>query len=143
MTQAVCTSFKREVLIAGHNFAAAGGDVFKMACATPSATLDATTTNYSALGANEVTSSGYVAGGFTLTNVDPSVSGTTAMVTFATNPAWSGVTFTSNQALLYNSTKSGAAVAVLDFGGSQSVVGGTFTINLPAVTATTALLRLM
>jgi hypothetical protein len=141
MTQAMCTSFKVELFAAVHKFTASAGDTFKIACYTSTATLDATTTAYSAT--NEVSSAGYSAGGFTLTNVDPSASGTTAMCTFSTNPSWAGVTFTASQALIYNSSKSNKAVAVLDFGGNQSVVGGTFTINLPPVTATTALLRLM
>lgn len=141
MTQAMCTSFKKELFTATHNFAAAGGDTFKIACYTASATLDATTTAYSST--NEVTSANYTAGGFTLTNVDPSTSGTTAMATFSTNPSWVNVTFTTTQALIYNSSKSNKAVAVLDFGGSQAVTAGTFTINLPPATATTALLRLV
>lgn len=140
MTQAMCTSFKKELFTATHNFAAAGGHSFKFALYTPSATLDAATTAYSTL--NEVSSSGYTAGGFALTNVDPSQSGTTAMCTFAANPTWSGVTFTTSQGLLYNDSQSDRAVAVFDFSGSQMVTAGTFTITLPSVTPTTALLRL-
>ena len=100
-----------------------------------------TTTVYSAT--NEVASANYTAGGFTLTNVDPSVSGTTAMATFSANPSWTNVTFTTSQALIYNDSQSDKAVAVLDFGGNQTVTAGTFTINLPSVTASTALLRLV
>lgn len=141
MTQAMCTSFKKELFTATHNFAAAGGHTFKIALYTSSATLDATTTAYSAT--NEVSSANYTAGGFTLTNVDPSTSGTTAMATFSANPSWTNVTFTTSQALIYNSTQSNKAVSVIDFGGNQTVTAGTFTINLPPVTATTALLRLI
>ena len=141
MTQAMCTSFKKELFQATHNFNASGGHTFKIALFTTSATLDASTTAYST--SNEVSSAGYTAGGFTFTNVDPSTSGTTAMATFSANPTWSGVTFTTSQALIYNSSQSNKAVAVLDFGGSQTVSSGTFTITLPAVTATTALLRLV
>lgn len=141
MTQAMCTSFKRELFTATHNFAASGGHTFKVALFTSSATLDATTTVYSAT--NEVASANYTAGGFTLTNVDPSVSGTTAMATFSANPSWTNVTFTTSQALIYNDSQSDKAVAVLDFGGNQTVTAGTFTINLPSVTASTALLRLV
>lgn len=140
MTQAMCTSFKVEVLKAQHNFSASGGHVFKFALYTAAATLDHTTTAYSAT--NEVSHANYTAGGFTLTNVDPSSSGTTAMVTFAANPTWTSVTFTASQALIYNSSASSKAVAVLDFGGSQAVVAGDFVVTLPAVTSTTALLRL-
>jgi hypothetical protein len=141
MTQAMCTSFKKELFTATHNFSAAGGHTFKMALFTSSATLDASTTAYAAT--NEVSSVNYTAGGQALTNVDPSISGTTAMCTFSAGPSWTGVSFTASQALLYNSTQSGKAVAVLDFGGNQTVSSGTFTVNLPAVTATTALLRLL
>jgi len=139
--QAMCTSFKQEMLKAVHNFSAAGGHTFKWALYTPTAVLDASTTVYAAT--DEVASAGYTAGGLTLTNVEPSVSGTTAMTSFATNPSWTGVTFVTTQGLIYNTSAANKAVAVIDFGGSQSVTAGTFTINLPPVTATTALLRLV
>lgn len=141
MTQGVCTSFKKELFTATHNFSAAGGHTFKLALFTSTAVLDAATTAYSAT--NEVSSAGYTSGGFTCTNVDPSTSGTTAMVTFSTNPTWSGVTFSTSQALLYNASQSNRSVAVLDFGGVQTVSAGTFTITLPAVTPTTSLLRIV
>ena len=140
MTQAMCTSFKVELLKAVHNFSASGGHTFKCAVYTSSATLGAATTAYSAT--NEVSSANYTAGGFTLTNVDPSSSGTTAMCTFSANPTWTNVSFTASQALIYNASASNKAVAVLDFGGNQTVAAGVFTITLPAVTSTTALLRL-
>jgi hypothetical protein len=140
VTQAMCTSFKVELLKAQHNFSASGGHTFKMALYTSSATLDASTTVYSAT--NEVTSTNYTAGGVALTNVDPSSSGTVAMATFSADPTWSGVTFTASQALIYNSSASNKAVAVLDFGGSQTVTTGSFIVTLPSVTSTTALLRL-
>lgn len=141
MTQAMCTSFKVELLKAQHNFSASGGHTFKWALYTPSATLGASTTTYSSL--NEVTHANYAPGGFTLTNVEPTESGATAMCTFAVNPSWQPVTFATNQALLYNVTAGGKAVAVYDFGGTQTVTAGIFTVTLPPVTATTALLRLM
>lgn len=141
MTQAMCTSFKVELFQAVHNFKASGGHSFKIALFTSSATLDATTTAYSS--SNEVSSAGYSAGGFALTNVDSSASGSTAMQSFSTSPTWTGVTFTASQALIYNTSASNKSIAVLDFGGNQTVTSGTFTINLPAVTATTALLRLV
>ena len=142
MTQALCTSFKVEMLKAQHNFAAAGGHAFKVALFKAAKVLNAGTTVYN--NSDEVAASGtYVAGGFPLTNVDPSADGTTGMVTFSGNPQWTGVTFTDcTQALIYN-TNGGfnRAVAVLDFGGNQAVTAGTFIINLPSATATTALLR--
>ena len=141
MTQAMCTSFKKELFTATHNFSASGGHVFKVALFTAAATLDETTTVYSAT--NEASGTNYIAGGVTLTNVDPSVSGTTAMVTFAANPTWTSASFAASQALLYNSSSGDKAVAVLDFGGTQTVSAGDFVMTLPAVTSTTALLRLV
>lgn len=141
MTQAMCTSFKRELFTATHNFAAVGGHTFKIALYTAAAVLDASTLAYAA--SNEVASMNYLAGGATLVNVDPAASGTTAMATFGANPTWTGVSFTTRQALIYNASQSNKAVAVLDFGGDQTVTAGTFAISLPAFTASTALLRLV
>ena len=141
MTQALCTSFKVEMLQAQHNFAASGGHTFKIALFKAAKVLNAGTQTYNAT--NEVAASGtYSAGGLILTNVDPSADGTTGMVTFSGNPQWTGVTFTDcTQALIYNHSQGDTAVAVLDFGGNQAVTAGTFIINLPSATATTALLR--
>ena len=141
MTHALCTSFKVEMWRATHNFSASGGHQFKTALFTSLATLDSTTTAYGT--SNEVVGPGYTAGGFNLTNVDSSAAGTTAMQTFSVNPSWTNATFTVSQALIYNATQSNRAVAVLDFGGSQLVSVGTFTISFPPVAATTALLRLL
>jgi len=141
MTQGICTSFKVELFQAVHNFKASGGHTFKCALYTASATLNPAVTAYSS--SNEVAHANYTAGGFPLTNVDSSASGTTAMQTFSANPTWNNVSFTASQALIYNSSVSNKAVAVLDFGGNQTVTNGTFTVNLPPVTATTALLRLV
>jgi len=140
VTQALCTSFKKELLTATHNFAAAGGSTFKIALYTAAATLDATTTVYSTT--NEASGTNYTAGGFTLTNADPTISGTTVMCTFAANPTWTTATFNASQALIYNTSSGNKAVAVLDFGGTQTVSVGDFVITWPAVTSTTALLRL-
>jgi hypothetical protein len=144
MAQAMCTSFKVELLKGQHNFSAAGGHAFNIALFKAAAALGAGTTVYGAT--NEVGNTGsYSAGGLALTNVDPSSSGTTAMATFSANPSWSNVTFTDcTQALIYNTNGgNNRAVAVLDFGGNQVVTAGTFTINLPPVTSTTALLRFL
>lgn len=140
ITQAMCSSFKKELLTGVHLFQAAAGDAFKGALYTSAAALDATTTAYSST--NEVVGTGYTAGGFAFTNVDPSLSGTTAMATFSANPSWTGASFTTRGMLIYNTSKTNKAVAVLDFGGDQTVATGTFTVNLPAVDATHALLRL-
>lgn len=139
--EAMCSSFKRELFTATHNFAASGGHTFKFALYTPSAVLSAATTVYSAT--NEVSSAGYSAGGATLINVDPTLSGTTAIATFATGPSWAGVTFATARALLYNSSAGNKAVMVVDFGGTRHVVAGTFAITLPSATADAALLRLV
>lgn len=140
MTQALCTSFKVELLQAKHNFSV-GGHLFKCALYTGQAVLGAETTAYSSV--NEVVSAQYLPGGFWLTNVNPSAADATAMQTFAENPSWDNVSFTTSQALIYNSSAANKAVAVLDFGGSCTVLKGTFTINLPPVTPTTALLRII
>jgi hypothetical protein len=141
MTQAMCTSFKKELFEGAHSFLVSGGHTFKIALFTTAATLNEATTVYSST--DEAAGTNYVAGGFTLVNVNPSVSGTTAMVTFSTNPTWSGATFSASQALIYNNSASNKAVAVLDFGGTQTVSAGDFVITIPAVTSTTALLRLV
>lgn len=141
ITQAMCTSFKVELLQGVHNFTNSTGDTFKIALYTSSATLDATTTAYST--SNEVSSSGtnYTAGGNTLTNVTPTSSGTTAFTDFA-DTTWSSSTITARGALIYNSTESDAAVVVLDFGSDKSSSNGDFTIQFPAATASTAIIRI-
>lgn len=141
MTQAMCTSFKLGLAKAQHNFSASGGHQYKLALYTGAVTLDASTTDYSSSG--EVVSAGYTPGGFLLTNVEPSADGTTVMITFASPPSWTGVSFAPTQALLYNVTAGNKAVAVLDFGGVQSITVGDFVVTLPPVTKTTALLRLI
>lgn len=141
MTQAMCNTFKKELWEAKHNFLASGGHVFKIALYTSTASLGAGTDTYSST--DEVSHASYTAGGFTLTNVNPSLSGNTVMVTFSSNPVWNNITLANvTQALIWNTSVSNRAVAVLDFGGNQPVTSGTFTINLPPVTSTTALLRL-
>ena len=140
ITQAMCTSFKSELLTAEHNFAATGGDSFKIALYTSSATLGATTTAYSAT--NEVSGTGYTATGNTLTNIDPTTSGTTAFTDFA-DTTWASATITANGALIYNDTHaSDAAVAVLAFGGDKTSTNGDFTIQFPTADASNAIIRI-
>jgi len=139
ISQAMCTSFKRELMTATHNFAASGGHAFKIALYTSSATLDATTTAYSAT--NEVSGTGYTATGNTLTNVDPTTSGTTAFTDFA-DTTWSSATITANGALIYNSSASDKAVAVLAFGGDKTSTNGDFTIQFPTADASNAIIRI-
>jgi hypothetical protein len=140
ITQALCTSFKVEILQGIHDFTASTGDVFKLALYTSSATLDATTTTYSS--SNEVANSGtYAAGGGTLTNVTPISSGTTAFTDFA-DLSFTSATITARGALIYNSTDGDRAVAVLDFGGDKISTTGTFTVVFPTADATNAIIRI-
>jgi len=139
ITQAMCTSFKKELLTATHNFAT-GGNAFKIALFTSSATMGATTTAYST--SQEVANSGsYAAGGGTLTKVEPTSSGTTGFTDFA-DFSFTTATITARGALIYNDTNSDKAVCVLDFGGDKSSSSGTFTIQFPAASASAAIIRI-
>jgi len=139
ITQAMCTSFKKELLEAVHNFKNSGGDTFKIALYTSSASLGASTTAYSTT--NEVSGTNYTAGGNTLTRVDPTSSGTTGFTDFA-DTTWSSSTITARGAVIYNDTDSDKAVAVLDFGADKSSSGGDFTIQFPAADASNAIIRI-
>lgn len=141
ISQAMCTSFKVELMQALHNFTASTGNTFKIALYTSSATLGASTTAYTT--SNEVSSSGtnYTAGGNTLTNVTPTSSGTTAFTDFA-DTTWSASTITARGALIYNSTNSDRAVVVLDFGSDKTSTAGDFTIQFPTPAASTAIIRI-
>jgi hypothetical protein len=135
ITQAMCTSFKSEVLQEGHQLAT---DTIKIALYTSSASLDATTTAYSS--SNEVSGTGYTATGVTLTSTAVSTTGTTAHFD-ADDPTWTSASFTANGALIYNSSNSNKAIAVLAFGGDFTVAGGTFKIVFPAA-GSTAIIRI-
>jgi len=135
ITQAMCTSFKSEILQEGHQLAT---DTIKIALYTSTASLDATTTAYSS--SNEVSGTGYTATGVSLTSTTVSTSGTTAYFD-AADPSWTSASFTARGALIYNSSNSNKAIAVLDFGGDFTVAGGTFKITLPAA-GTTAIIRI-
>ena len=143
ITQAMCTSFKVELLNGIHAFgttvARAGttADSMYIALYTSSASLDATTTAYSAT--NEVSGTGYSAGGNALTAVAPTSSGTTAFTDF-NDTTWSTATITARGALIYNSTQSNKAVAVLDFGADKTATAGDFTIVFPAADASNAII---
>lgn len=140
ITQALCTSFKKEILQGTHNFTASTGNTFKIALYTSSATMSATTTAYSAT--NEVSGTGYTATGNTLTNITPTTSGTTALTDFS-DTTWSTATITARGALIYNDTASGdPAVAVLDFGSDKTSTAGDFTIVFPAADASNAIIRI-
>jgi len=146
ITQAMCTSFKTELLQGVHNFfngsgggSAGTGATFKIALYTSSATLGAATTAYATT--NETTGTAYNAGGNTLTNVTPASSGTTAFTDFA-DTTWSTSTITARGALIYNSTQSNKAVAVLDFGSDKSSSSGDFTIQFPTADSSNAIIRI-
>ena len=141
ITQAMSTSFKVEILQGVHNFGPTSPDTFYIALYTNSASLDASTSVYSA--ANEVASVNYAPGGLQLTiSTTPTSGGTTAFLSFASPVTWSGVSFTTRGALIYNATEGGKAVAVISFGTDQTVAGGDFNIIFPAATSTTAILRI-
>lgn len=137
ISQAMCTSFKVDLLAGVQDF---DTDVFKVALYTSAATLDATTTTYTT--ANEVVGTNYVAGGNTLTvSVTPTSSGTTAFISFA-NTTWVAATITARGALIYNSSKSNKAVAVLDFGSDKTSTDGDFTVSWPTADASNAIIRI-
>jgi len=144
ITQAMCTSFKDELLEGVHDFRSSGGDVFKLALYSSAATLSATTTSYTAT--NEVANSGtYAAGGGTLTNVSPATTGTTAFTDFA-DLSFTSATITARGALIYNSTPAHTyttpSVVVLDFGGDKISTSGTFTIQFPTADSSNAIIRI-
>ena len=114
-------------------------DTMKIALYTSTATLDATTTVYTT--SNEVVGTGYTAGGNTLAGNAISSSGTTAWITFS-DSSWTTATITARGALIYDSTRSNAAIAVLDFGSDKTSTAGTFTVQMPVAAASTALIRI-
>mgnify|MGYP003324331293 FL=1 len=119
------------------------GNTFKIALFTSSATMSASTTAYATT--NEVSGTGYTAGGNTLTNVDPTTSGTTALTDFA-DTTWSSSSITARGALIYNSSTTAGtanrAVAILDFGADKTSTSGDFTIQFPAADASNAIIRI-
>ena len=145
ITQALCTSFKQELLVATHDFTLSTGDAFKLALfratASIAGTFGAATTNYSDMGADEASGTNYSAGGAALTNVTPTTSSTTALTDFA-DLVFSTVTLTASGALIYNSGKSNKAVGVFDFGADKSASAGDMTIIFPTADASNAVIRL-
>ena len=146
-TNAICNSFKKELLEGAHKFQFTSGSAFKLALYTNAATLGKSTTNY--ITANEVANTGtYAAGGGALVKPNPSTSlaSSTAIVDF-TNLSFTSVSLTSRGALIYNTTTSGGSntadgVCVLDFGADKTATSGTFTIQFPAFTTSAAILRI-
>lgn len=139
ISQAMCTSFKVELLQGVHNFTNSTGNTFKIALYTSLADLSATTTAYTT--SEEVVGTGYTAGGNTLTNVTPTSSGTTAFTDFA-DTTWSSSTITARGALVYNSSAANRSVIVLDFGSDKSSSAGDFTIIFPTANASDAIIRI-
>ena len=141
----MCTSFKKELLEGGHNFLASGGDTFKLALYDNSASFTAATTDYTAT--NEVSASGsYSAGGGTLTNVNPSSSGTTAFTDFD-DLTFTSASITARGALIYNTTEGAGTgttntVVVLDFGADKTSTSGDFQIAFPTADASNAIIRI-
>lgn len=135
INQALCTSFKYEILLGVHDLT---HDAIYMAMYSNNATLGYSTTVYSQDG--EVTGTGYTAGGKVLTNVTVNTDGYTAYVSFD-NPTWSSATFTARGALLYNASKGNRTIAVIDFGADKTA-SGSFTVQLPTNTANSAIIRI-
>tara|TARA_B100000242_G_scaffold292562_1_gene268263 strand:- start:233 stop:685 length:453 start_codon:yes stop_codon:yes gene_type:complete len=147
ITQAMCTSFKQELMLGTHNFAT-NGNAFKLALyaeggggkSSTTATLGATTTAFTTTG--EIANSGsYTSGGGTLTKVAPTTSGTTAFTDFA-DLSFTTATITAMGALIYNDTNSDKAVCVLDFTSNKTSTAGTFTIQFPTADASNAIIRI-
>ncbi len=154
ITQAMCTSFKAELMLAVHDFRLTSGDTFKLALYTSAASIDANTTAYTA--SSEVTGTNYTAGGDTLVNLGVVASNTSASAgtgfTDFTDLTFANATITARGALIYNTTPSAngtanttltnAAVAVLDFGSDKTSTAGDFTIIFPTASNTTAIIRI-
>ena len=141
----MCTSFKKELLEGGHNFLASGGDTFKLALYDNNVSFTAATTDYTAT--DEVSASGsYSAGGGTLTNVNPSSSGTTAFTDFD-DITFTSATITARGALIYNTTEGAGSgttntVVVLDFGSDKTSTAGDFQVAFPTADSSNAIIRI-
>ena len=139
ISSTLTTSFKKELLEAVHNFSASGGNSFKLALYTSSATLGATTTAFTTTGQSSGTN--YTSGGAALTNIAPTSSGTTGFCDFS-DLTFGTVTVTARGCMIYNDTNSDKSVATIDFGGDKTSTAGDFTIVFPAAAASTAIIRI-
>ena len=136
----MCTSFKKELMEAKHNFLLSGGSTFQIALYTDSASFTAATTAYTT--SNEITGTNYSAKGNSLTRIDPTTSSTTAYTDFA-DTSWSTATFSAMGAMIFNDTASGdPSVIILDFGALKTATAGTFTVAFPAADASNAIIRI-
>ena len=142
-TNAICNSFKEEILEGVHDFTPTSGDVFKLALYTNSATIGDDTTAYpgDSTGGQVADTGQYTQGGGALVNALVSLQNTTAFVDF-NDLSFTGVTLTARGALIYNTSNSNKAVAVLDFGGDKTATAGTFTVQFPAANDTQAIIRI-
>ena len=139
ITQAMCTSFKKELMTATHNFAT-NGNTFRLALYTSSATMSASTTAYTT--SQEATGTNYTAKGGALTNVAPTTSSTTAFTDFA-DLTFGTATVTARGCMIFNDTATGdPSVAVFDFGGNKTSTAGSFTITFPTADASNAVIRI-
>jgi hypothetical protein len=136
----MCTSFKKELMEAKHNFLNSGGNTFMLALYTNSSSFTAATTAYTST--NEVSGTNYTAKGNSLTRVDPTTSSTTALTDFS-DTTWSSATITARGALLFNDSASGDPTClVLDFGADKTSTAGDFTVQFPAADASNAIIRI-
>ena len=136
----MCTSFKKELMEAKHNFLNSGGNTFRLALYTNSSSFTAATTAYTST--NEVSGTNYTAKGNSLTRVDPTTSSTTALTDFS-DTTWSSATITARGALLFNDSASGDPTClVLDFGADKTSTAGDFTVQFPAADASNAIIRI-
>ena len=136
----MCTSFKKELMEAKHNFLNSGGSTFRLALYTNSSSFTAATTAYTT--SNEVSGTNYSAKGNSLTRVDPTTSSTTALTDFA-DTTWSSATITARGGLLFNDSASGDPTClVLDFGADKTSTAGDFTVQFPAADASNAIIRI-
>ena len=139
ITQAMATSFKKELMEGKHNFLASGGNSFKLALYTSSATMGAATTAFTTT--NQAAGTNYTSGGNALTNVNPASSGTTAFTDFA-DLTFGTATITARGCMIYNDTNADRNVAVFDFGGDKTSTAGSFTITFPTADASNAIIRI-
>jgi hypothetical protein len=136
ITSAVCNSFKQELFGGVHDL---DTDVIKMALYTSAATLGASDTAYTT--SNEVVGAGYVAGGNTLSGATISLDGSVAIVDFS-DTTWSSATITARGAIIYNSSKSNKAIAVIDFGADRTSTNGSFVVQMPVADGANAIVRI-
>ena len=140
ISQTLTDTFLQDCLDGGQNLGN-GGNTLKIALYTSSASLGATTSAYTT--SNEVSGTGYTAGGATLSSQAVAYDSTNQVAYFdAADPAWSTATITARGAMIYNNSKSNASIAILDFGSDYTSTAGTFTIQLPSAAYNTAIIRI-